>query len=447
MKRYRTLFIALLVLAAAPAAWAEGIAQNVKRSTVAGVDLVTYKTKVKDVVTIYGAFPAGDAFAVKSGNPAIATLTSSMLDRGTQKHDKYAIAEQLQNVGASISFSVGPQTLAMGAAALKKDLPLVLGLIAEQLREPKFDAAEFDKARQEFIGGLRQALEDVDSRADDAMVQAVFPAGHPNRTPALQDLIAAGERATLDEVKAFHRQYYGPKRFTLVLVGDVDRAVVEKEVSRAFGGWQGGVDLLQAQPGTPMAGEKTIDMPEKTNVAVRVGQTTGVPYRAPGALALHVGTEILGSGFTGRLMSTVRDKEGLTYGIGSGIAKDGVTDGRWFVFANFAPQLLDKGMVSLRRELQKWWAEGITEEELAAKKESMIGAYEVSLATTGGMGNAILSAIQRGYPLTWLDEYPKALEALTREQVNTAIRTLLDPSKMVVVKVGAVSGKAAAKMK
>ena len=111
------------------------MADNSHRSQTAGVDLITYPTNIKQVVVILGALPAGDAMA-GSDNIAVPTLTGMMLDRGTKTLDKYAIAEQLDNVGAEISFGVGTQSLEIRAKCLKKDLPLVLGLVAAELRNP-----------------------------------------------------------------------------------------------------------------------------------------------------------------------------------------------------------------------------------------------------------------------------------------------------------------------
>ena len=81
-------------------------------------------------------------------------------------------------------------------------------------------------------------------------------------------------------------------------------------------------------------------------------------------------TSVLGTGFTGRLMSSVRDKEGLTYGIGASISDDTYNDGAFGISASFAPQLLDKGLASTQRELRKWWRDGVRAEELAERKQS-----------------------------------------------------------------------------
>jgi zinc protease len=404
---------------------------------------VTYHTDVKDVVVILGSLPAGDAMA-EPGNIAIPTLAGMMLDRGTKSLDKFAIAEQLDNVGAEISFSVGTQSLEIRAKCLKKDLPLVIGLIAAELRTPALQVQEFNKARQQFIGALEASAQNTEARAQEAFGRAIFPQGHPNRPHTVSEYEAAAKAATLDDLKTFHAKYYGPAHLTLVVVGDVAASDTQTEIGKAFSGWTGGQDYVR--PATPAvlkaASEVSVPLTDKPSVSVIIGEPTGLRYKDSDALALRVGTAILGSGFTGRLMGIVRDKEGLTYNIGAGMSDDSIVDGRWDISASFAPALLDKGLASTRRELDRWWKDGITEQELAARKQGLVGGYLVGLSTTGGLASAILTNLQRGYDVSRVEEYPGAVKALTREQVNAAIKSHLNPSVMVLVKAGSVAAPA-----
>ena len=429
----------LAVLLTASGAATASVADHSQRAPVAGIDLITYHTDVKDVVVILGALPAGDAMA-EPGNIAVPTLTGMMLDRGTKTLDKFAISEQLDNVGAEISFGVGLQTLEVHAKCLKKDLSLVLGLIAAELRTPALQQQEFAKAKQQFIGALQASAQNTEARAQEAFGRAAFPQGHPNRPHLETDYESAAKSATLEEVKAFHAKYYGPAHMTLLVVGDVDASATQAEIGTAFAGWSGGQDYVR--PATPAslktAREVTVPLADKPSVSVILGQPTGLRYKDPDALALRIGTAILGSGFTGRLMGTVRDKEGLTYNISAGVSEDSIVDGGWDIAASFAPALLEKGIASTRRELLRWWKDGVTDEELAARKRGVVGTYLVSLSTTAGLAQAILTNIERGYDVSRLDELPAAVGALTRDQVNSAIKSHLDPSAMVLVEAGSV---------
>jgi zinc protease len=434
MRHY--IMTALFLVSGAAAA---NVAEQSHRSQVAGIDLITYHTDVKQVVVILGSLPAGDAM-VESGNIAIPTLTGMMLDRGTKALDKFAIAEQLDNVGAEIAFSVGTESLEVRAKCLKKDLPLIAGLIASELRTPAFQVQEFNKAKQQFIGALEASAQNTEARAQEAFGRAIFPQGHPNHPHSVSDYEAAAKSATLDELKAFYARYYGPAHMTLVVAGDVAAPDTEAEIGKAFSGWNGGQDYVR--PATPAGAtaprEVSVPLADKPSVSVILGQPTGLRYKDPDALSLRVGTAILGRGFTGRLMGTVRDKEGLTYNIGATVADDSIADGSWNISASFAPALLEKGIASTRRELDKWWKDGVTDQELTARKQGIVGSYLVGLSTTAGLANTILASVQRGYDVTWLDGYPAAVNALTRDQVNAAIKHHLDPGAMVLVKAGSV---------
>jgi zinc protease len=417
------------------------MAEHAHRANTAGIDVITYQTNVKDVVVIVAALPAGDAMA-EPGNIAVPTLSGMMLDRGTKLLDMFAIADKLDSVGAEVAYEVGSQSLHIRAKCLKKDLPLVIGLIASELRTPALQVAEFNKAKQQFVGGLQASAQNSGARAREAFERGIYPEGHPNRPHTLAEFVAAAKTASLDGVKAFQAKYYGPAHMTMVVAGDVSDSDTRAEIAKAFSGWTGGQDYIRSSTksgAAPAAREITVPLADKPSVTVILGQATGLRYRDPDSLALRIGTAILGRGFTGRLMSTVRDREGLTYGINAVVGDDSLADGAWDISASFAPSLLQKGIASTRRELDKWWKEGVTAQELAARKQGIIGDYLVGLSTTGGLADTILTNVQRGYDVPWLDEYSQAVNAVTLAQVNAAIKAHLNPESMVLVEAGSVA--------
>lgn len=422
---------------AAPAA---GVANNAVRQNIGGIDLIVLKTGIKDVVTIRGTLAAGDSRSPES-NVALADLAAGMLDKGTVNHDKFAIAKKLGDVGAAISFVTSASSLNVSAKSLKADMPMVVGLIGEQLRTPAFAPEEFAKLKKQIAGELTRQLEETDFRANLAFVRAIYPKGHPNYQPSASDYLAAVDKALLEEVKAFHARMYGPVTLRLVVVGDVDAAAVAAEVGKAFSGWSGG----SAQPPVARAGkteharEEIVQMPDKTNVTLTWGQATQLRRGEPDTLALRLGTAAFGDGFTGRLMANVRDKEGLTYGIGAFNANDTFVDGDWRIQGNFSPDLLSKGIASTRRQLLLWHKDGISAKELANTKGKFVGTYKLGLSTTGGMAGVILNTLNQGLPLSYIDEFGDRVNALTLEQVNGAIKNHLHPDRMVLVEAGTIA--------
>jgi zinc protease len=422
--------------AAAPAV--AKIAPRIVRSHASDIDLLVCPTEVKDVVTIKGVLPAFDP-----ANLILGELAADMLERGTTKHDAEAIATLLDQVGAQIGFSYEAGDVVFAARCLKKDSSLVIGLLAEQLSKPSFADDEFEKLRKQKLAEAQQLKEDTDSQALIAFRRAVFPAGHPQYRLTPEERIAALQKVTVGDVKAFHANYFGPKYCTLVVVGDVTAARIQVEVASAFADWKGGRPLPEAP--APIAikesKELSINVPGKESVSVILGAPSGLRYADPDRLPLAVATSALGHGFTSRLLSTVRDTEGLTYGIGAQLIGSGQLEQAWMVDATFAPSLLKQGLASTRRELEKWHRDGITAAELDYRKSALTGAHRVSLATSNGLAEMILNTVRRGLELSWIDDYPKKVEALTLEQVNSVVRRRVDPDKLVLAEAGTIEGK------
>jgi zinc protease len=416
------------------------IAPRVHRRKVAGIDLVTLPTSIHDVVTIRGALSGGDVFN-PSENSAIADLTAGLLDKGTQQHEKFELAALLEQVGATLSFASGTHTVNFSAKCLRKNVSLVLELLAEQLRTPRFDPAEFAKLKKQLAGTHRREMEDTDFRAETAFERAIFPEGHPNRPPADDKYLADIDAATLDEVKAFHAANYGPAAARIVMVGDIDEAAIEAAVGRAFAGWTGGkpIPSTAKAPLPAAAVTQKVNMPGKTSVTFIIGQPSELRYSDPNYQPLNMATAVLGSGFfSARLLDHVRNREGLTYGIGARLAGDTFADGSWYIEGTFAPELLRKGAESTLRELRDFCSKGVTPDELKNFKVTLTGTYKVTLSTTGGLATVLLNALQRGYGPEWVDEYPRRLEALRLEEVNGAIQRALHPDRMVTVMAGSL---------
>lgn len=409
------------------------IAPRITRTKTVGLDLLICPTGVKDVVTIKGLMPA-----YNPTDPILGEIAGEMLERGTKKHDADTIAALLDKVGAQIGFSYDAGNIRFAARCLKKDSAQVIDLLAEQMREPTFPDDEFEKLRTQKLAEAQQMKEDTEIQASIAFRRAVFPAGNPQYRLTSEERIAALKKMSVDDLREFHKKYFGPEYATMVVVGDVEPGRIQGEVKSAFADWSGGVAL----PNPPVAKaldaakQLKVDIPGKESVNVIMGQPTGLRYADADFLPLSVGTSVLGRGFTSRLLSTVRDTEGLTYGIDAELTGSGKLDQAWVIAATFNPSLLSRGLSSTDRELAKWHRDGITDAELDYRKSALAGAHRVALATSGGLAEIILNTVRRGLELSWIDEYPKRVAGLSLKQVNGAIRKYVDPGKLVLVEAG-----------
>ena len=408
-----------------------------------GLRLVTLPMGVQDVVTLTGSFYGGDTFS-PTGQRATAEVTAAMLDKGSERRDKFEIGAALESVGASIGFSSDDYRINFSARCLKADIPLVVELLAEQLRLPAFHAKDVASLQKRAEANLQRQGESTDEQARIAFSQHLYPDTHPNYVPSIEDQMADIKAVTPNHLKAFHQAHYGLGSMQVAVTGDIDRAILEAQFKAHFGDWPSvevaprSLDGMRAST-NGSGGTHFVTMAEKTSVDLMLGMAVGIDREHVDYRPLMMASFILGGNFSARLMATVRDEAGLTYGIGSSLggAGDG-KDGFWTIYATFAPDLLEQGRAATMEQFEKWLSSGATADELAAKKTTITGSYQVGLASTKGVAGALLDIMERGRPLSYLDDYPEEIRALTLEQVNSVIGRYLSLDRLTIVAAGSI---------
>jgi zinc protease len=249
---------------------------------------------------------------------------------------------------------------------------------------------------------------------------------------------------TLEDLKAFHKKYFGTAGMRLVAVGDVDTKTLYVALNKNFKGWNGG-EMEKASFVEPTKGNgatKVVTIPQKPSANLYIGQYTGIERNDKDFLPFYIGTGVLGGGVAGRLMQTVRDRDGLTYGIYAGHSGHNNAGGYWNVEATFNPSLFQKGLDVTMIEIKQWVNKGITAEELASRKSNIAGSFKVGMATTSGLAGTILSFVERGLEPSYIDQYPKDVDAVTLDEVNQAIKKYIDLDKLIIIKSGSLNDKA-----
>ena len=421
-----------------------GLADRMTSGEVApGLRLVTMPMGVPDVVTIYGSLYGGEVFN-SSDNCALSDVTAAMLDKGTRQRDKFAISGLLESVGAHISFSSDDYRVNFAARCLREHMPLVLELLAEQLREPAFEEADLESLKKRMLGNLLRDQESTHEQAQLRFSQLAYPEGHPNYTPPFDRQKADVERLTGAQLTEFHDRYYGRGSLLVVATGDVDHSQLAEALLSGFGDWRPvqldlpPKDRLRGHRDHP-AVEEVVALSDKTSVDLILGLVTPIHREHPDFLPLYVGSYILGGNFAARLMTTVRDEAGLTYGIGTGLGGAGEgKDAFWITSGTFAPALLEAGRAATMEQITRWAESGVTAKELAAKKTTITGTFQVGLATTRGMAAAMLDVIERGLELDYLDVYPQEIMGLKLAAVNRAISKYIRTENLLAVAAGSL---------
>ncbi len=415
---------------------------QMQHAQIGNIELIAIDLPIDNVVSFIGSIAAGDSLSPTDA-PMLATLTAAMLDQGTANQDRFQIAEKLDQLGANLSFSSGDQSLNFSGKFLRADAGSFLQILADQLRNPAFEAEVLETLKSRQKASLLQAIDNPDYRAGALLSRILYPEDHINYSAPINELKTDIEATTVEDLATFHSAHYGTSSMQLIFTGDIDFEQLKAAVGNAFDGWEGGSDYpeLDTFPNENAEFFEGIYIEDKTSVAVRFGLNTGLQRTDDDYLPFMVGNYILGGSFHSRLMTEVRKNRGLTYDIRTRHQGDILTHGNWILSASFSPGVLNEGLQAAREVVLQWFEDGVREEEVAAAIETLTGSYIVGLSNTASVAGQVHSFIQRGFDPTYIDEYPLLLRQLTAEDVNRAIRQYFDPSLITEVVAGSL-GKA-----
>ena len=409
-----------------------------------GINTYVLPTNIKDVVTISGSFLGGTLYS-PSKNPHISTFTAAMLDKGTFNKDKYEIGDVLDSVGAELKFGSTKHHIFFTAHCLNSDVNIVVEMLAEQLRTPAFRGDEIDKLKTRMIGKLEQSLEDTKKQALISFLRILYPKTHPNYKYKTEESLDFIKSINQKDLKTFHDLAYGINTMNIAVAGDVNSEKFNDQIINHFADWDkqsineidNKLDIIAVSKNVDK-----INIKDKTSADMYLGQYIGIDREHNDYYPLMLGIYILGGNFSARLMQTVRDEQGLTYGIGSSIGGSNFgIDGYWNTWGTFAPDLIEKGHNATMEQINKWCKKGVFEKELISKKSTITGSYKVALDTTGGLVSQILSNAERKKPISYLDEYVGIINNISLKEINNAISKYIDPTKLTLVTAGSFNNK------
>ncbi len=414
-------------------------ADRVVDRTVGSARLLTLKTPVESVVSVHGAFASYPNYS--AGESLLQVLTVSLLDRGTKSRDRFEVAQILEEKGAKLNLFSDGIRIGFSAKALQKDIPAVFDVLADVLHNPLFDPEEFVKAKSRVTARLRRMMEDTSSQSDAALSRQIYGPNHPNYDPEPHEELDRLKQYTVEDVHRYHAEHFGSNDLTLAAVGDLDIGALEDAVASAFGGWETheAPAAFDTDPLDRPADTVVVPMADKTNIDVTMGHGLPVRRQDEDYIPLYLGNYILGGNFSARLMTTVRDDRGLTYGIGSGLS--GIsTDycGHWTIQVTLSRDRLEEGVEATREQVRILRDEGVTTDELEDKKTTLTGSFKVRLAKTSNLAEMLLTNAERGFGLEYLDRYPELIESTGRDAVHEAIGRYLHPDALHVAMAGSV---------
>jgi zinc protease len=315
---------------------------------------------------------------------------------------------------------------------------VLLTALAEVLRTPTFPEDELEREKKRLVGSIRQQQDQTSIRAYERAMARIYPAAHPLHRLSGKERIARAEALNRADLEAFYSARYGAGSLVLVVVGDVDAESILNRLEADFGDWAPGPESPVAAAAVPPAspGIEIVAMPDKASADVVIAAPANLRRMDEDFLACSLANAALGqSSLTSRLGVRVRDTEGLTYGIHSSISATHVA-GPFAVSLTVKPESRDAAVDSALDEVGKFLREGMTDKELAEEKSSRIGRFKVDLGSNSGIADALDAAIYYGFGVSYLDEFPAKVAAVTREQANAAFARRVRPDDFTIVSAG-----------
>jgi zinc protease len=423
------------------------IESRVTRSTLpsgASLALLPKKTRGETVV-VSMVLRFGDLASLKD-KATVADMTADMLLRGTTTHTRQQIKDELDRLKARVTIAGGPTQATVSIETIRANVQPVLALVGEVLRSPAFPASEFEPLRQENLAMIEQQKTEPNAMGATAFQAHLspYPKGDPRHVSTPDEALADYTAATLDEVKAFYGEFYGASAAQVAVVGDFDAEAVKTQLTGILGDWKSRRPFervprpyVDAQPLNT-----ALEAPDKANAFFMAGLNLKVRDDNPDYAALVLGNYMLGGGFlNSRLASRIRQKEGLSYGVGSQFQASAIDEsGTFITYAIYAPQNAAKLEAAFKEEVARALKDGFEAQEIKEAKSGWLQSRQVTRAQDPSLAQLLAQWLYLKRTLKWDEALEQKVAALTPEQIADAMRKHIDLSKVTIVKAGNFSG-------
>lgn len=423
----------LLTITVAPSARPADISPT-RITTPNGMTVLVLEQHYLPIVEIHALIKAGSAQdpPEKAG---LANLVASLLDEGTTTRTSKQLAEQIDFIGGSLEAKASEDFTTASARVLKKDIDLGFTLLADILTHPAFPKQEFERVRSQILGEIASDNDDPGHVAMKAFNQLVFH-NHPYRWPVNGAEETLG-KITLADVQGFYAKEYLPNQIILTIVGDVTVEQAAALAQTHFGAWKKGNPQGRTVKKPAMVDKKAVQLIEKdlTQSTIVLGHG-GISRTNPDFYAVMVMNHILGAGgFSSRLMDSIRDKQGLAYGIMSHYDARAMPGSFW-INLQTRTEATNQAITGVLAEMKAIREAPVTDQELAEAKSFLMGSFPLRLDSTAKLAQVLAQVEFYGLGFEYFSQYPKWIERVTKEDVQRVARQYLDPQHYALVVVG-----------
>jgi len=427
-----------LMMSRARPAWAATPIERVVSP--GGIEVWLIVDRSVPLLSMSFAFRGGSA-TNPVGQEGLALMTAGLLTEGAGDLDSNAFNAIIEDGSITLDFDAEADSMTGSFRALHPQRDEAARLAALALTQPRFDPQAIERLRAQLVSSARRALNDPGSIASRLLFGTAF-ANHPygRRSRGTVQSLAA---LTRDQVVAFHRARYARDNLIIGAVGDIAAPALGALVDRIFGGLPARAAPIDVPDVTMVGGGRTLltELP--------VPQTTvmfaenGVKRLDPDYYAALVMNHALGGGgFGSRLMTEVRERRGLTYGVGTGLA---VYDHAALIYGSMScdNRVAAQALALVRTEWQRFVNDGPTADEVNDSKLNINGSFPLQLDSTSRVAGILTSIQYQNLGIDFIERRPGLIGAVTLDDVKRVARRLLHPDQLLAVAVGQPAGLAA----
>ena len=386
------------------------------------------------------------------GKSVAAELLPALMMRGTAQLSRQQIQDTIDQNSGRLSPSGSLGDLSFSGESKRKTLPAVLNVLKQVLREPTLPADQLEIIRNAKLNALQQQLSDPQSLAQNAISRKLspFPATDVRYVPTTQESIERWKAVTIDDVKALYQSFIGGQYGELVVVGDFSPDELVPQMEEILGNWKSSEPYARIERPTTKTTDirEAIETPDKENAVYLAATVLPMNDAAEDYPAMVIGNFVLGGGtLSSRLGDRVRQKEGLSYGVGSFLRASSLDDRTsFYMYAITNPVNMPKVEAAISDELSKALKVGFTSGEIESAKVGYLEQQKVEWNTDDALAARLAELLYAGRDMGYYSKQIAAMQGLTHESVNAVLKKRLDPKTIGVIVAGdfAKAAKAAA---
>jgi zinc protease len=371
-----------------------------------------------------------------TGRATTARFVAALLDRGTQTLTRAQLQDKFDQLHSQVSIGGAGSEVQVGIISVKEHFDEVLELVADMLQHPALPDDQLEELRRISLTGIEARRMEPGAIVQQQVRRSgqTHPRGHPHYVSSFDEQVEDIRAMQIADLREFHAKFYGTQAASLAVVGDFDAASARAVLQSRLGNWT----ASQAYHRIPDAFEPrapaslSANTPDKANANYYAELDFAMTDTDPDYPALLAANQILGGSTNARLWKRIRDKEGLSYGVGSRVAVDHEDNAAsWTFNASYAPENRDRLLKAVSEEIKRLLKDGASAAEVSEAREGMQKERTLARSQDATLASqlAALETQQRNYMA--VKQIEDASNALTVDQVNAALRRVLAPEHLV----------------